>query len=142
MSSTFDKRLAHARAVCGMTQRELADAVGITWSQISRYEAGKAHPRLAVLMKLAEVLGVEVGTLSGDQEDEHGREVTIMLTGEEEQKIEEFATASGITFNEAINKIMGMGLKMKVERDPDMLAQLEAEIPGAYEKLVKLLSKE
>lgn len=142
MDSAFGKRLARARAASNMTQRELADAVGITWSQISRYEAGKASPRLAVLMKLAEALGVSLDDLSASPDSDDGREITLNLTAQESAKIEEFARAEGLSFDAAIQKIMMAGIKSKLEQSPDMLAQLEAEIPGAYEKLVRLLKKQ
>lgn len=142
MDTQFGKRLAHARAARNLTQRELADVVGITWSQISRYEAGKAKPRLAVLMKLAEALGVDADQLTGNQAEEEGREVTLSLTGREEAKIEEFASANGLSFDEAVNQIIAAGLKARLEGNPDMLAQLEEDVPGAYEKLVELLKKQ
>ncbi|MDH0730962.1 helix-turn-helix domain-containing protein [Pseudomonas sichuanensis] len=142
MDTQFGKRLAHARAARNLTQRELAEVVGITWSQISRYEAGKAKPRLAVLMKLAEVLGVDADQLSGDQAEEEGREITLNLTGREEARIEEFANANGLSFDEAVNQIIAAGLKTRLEGNLDMLAQLEEDVPGAYEKLVELLKKQ
>ncbi|WP_288077752.1 helix-turn-helix transcriptional regulator [Pseudomonas sp.] len=142
MSTTFGKRLAMARARKNLTQRQLGELASITWSQISKYEAGKAKPRLAVLLNLAKVLEVEADYLAGDSEDEDAREITLTLTAEEARRLEEFAEVEGISFNDAIQKAMGMGLKMKLDKHPDMLAQLEADMPGAYEKLLKLLSKE
>lgn len=142
MDTQFGKRLAHARAAKNMTQRDLADAVGITWSQISRYEAGKARPRLAVLIKLSEALGVSTDQLTGDQPEDEGREITLSLNGSEEAKIEQFAMENGLTFDEAVNQIIAYGLKARVEANPDMLAQLEADVPGAYEKLVNLLKQQ
>ncbi|WP_080577989.1 helix-turn-helix domain-containing protein [Pseudomonas chlororaphis] len=142
MDNGFGKRLAHARAEKNLTQRELADAVGITWSQISRYEAGKAKPRLAVLLKLADALGTTSETLSGDAEDDNGREITLMLTDQETKEIEKFAESESLNFNDAVQRIMAMGLKMRYDKNPDMRAQLEADMPGAYEKLLKLLAKD
>ncbi|MCQ9426686.1 helix-turn-helix transcriptional regulator [Pseudomonas sp. LJDD11] len=142
MSTVFGKRLAMARAKKNLTQRELGELVGITWSQVSRYEAGKSKPRLAALLNLAKALNVEVDYLAGDSEDEDGREITLMLTAEETKRLEEFAESEGLSFNDAVQKAIGEGLKMKLNQRPDMLAQLEAEMPGAYEKLLKLLAKE
>lgn len=143
MSTVFGKRLALARAKKNLTQRELAEHVGITWSQVSRYEAGKSRPRLAALLKLARALDVDVDYLSGASEaDEQEREVTLTLSAEEVRKIESFAEAEGLSFNDAIQKAIGQGMKMKLDKNPDMLAQLEADMPGAYEKLLKLLAKE
>lgn len=142
MDPLFGKRLARARAASGMTQRELAEAVGITWSQISRYEASKARPRLAILMKLAENLGTTPEFLAGDSSDDFNREVTLTLKPSDAKAIDDYAESQGLSFSDAANKVFAMGLKMKYENNPDMLAQLEADIPGGYEKLLKLLSKE
>ncbi|MEJ5039921.1 helix-turn-helix domain-containing protein [Pseudomonas sp. B21-036] len=65
MNATFAERLAHLRAQKGLTQRELGAAAGVAWSMISKYEAGKSMPRLKVLMRLGEALGVSVEELQG-----------------------------------------------------------------------------
>lgn len=143
MTDTLGDRLAMLRAQKDMTQRDLAEKTEVSWSQISRYESGHAIPRLRTLLKLAEALDVSVDELNGGaHSSDSGREITIMLTPEEEKKIEELATSEGLSFNDAVNKVMGMGLKMKMDRSPDLMAQLEADMPGAYEKLLKLLAKE
>lgn len=142
MDSEFGKRLAVARAKKNLTQRELADLVGITWSQISRYEAGKAKPRLAVLLSLSEFLDVSPDYLTGASDDEDGRVITLELTSQQTKALEDFADAEGLSFDAAVQKALGQGLKMKLDRDPDMLAQLEADMPGAYQKLVELLKKQ
>ena len=141
MDSLFGKRLARARAEKQLTQRELADAIGITFSQISRYEANKARPRLAILMKLADALGTDVEFLTGEGSSDEGREVTLMLTSAEEKTIEDFAAREGISFEQAVNKIVAAGMKERMEKSPDLMAQLEAEIPGGYAKLLEMLGK-
>ncbi|MCU7645669.1 helix-turn-helix domain-containing protein [Pseudomonas piscis] len=67
MSTDFANRLISLRGEKNLTQQQLADAVGITPSQISRYESGQARPRRTVLFKLANALGVTVADLSPDQ---------------------------------------------------------------------------
>lgn len=141
MDALFGKRLARARASANMTQRELADIVGITWSQISRYEASKAKPRLGILLKLAEALNVTAEELSGDGINDEGREITLMLTSAEEKTIEDFAAKKGISFEQAVNQIIAAGMKDRMEKSPDLMAQLEAEIPGGYAKLLEMLGK-
>lgn len=141
MNDTFAMRLARLRAQKGMTQRDLGEAIGISWSQVSRYEAGKAAPRLPVLMRIADALGTTIETLQGVPGAE-GREITFKLSGDQTQKVEDFANSQGLSFNDAIQRIVMQGLKMKMDGDPDTMAKLEAEIPGAYDKLVKLLSRE
>lgn len=63
MNEKFAQKLATLRAKKGLTQRELGAMVGIAWSMISKYESGQSLPRLKVLMRLAEALGVTVDEL-------------------------------------------------------------------------------
>lgn len=47
------------------TQADLAERIGIDKRNISRYESGHAEPRKSTLLKLAEVLEVDVPQLLG-----------------------------------------------------------------------------
>lgn len=58
MTEEFANNLIYLRGLNDLTQQELGDAVGVSPSQISRYEAGAAKPRKTVMAKLAAVLGV------------------------------------------------------------------------------------
>lgn len=53
-------RLKIKRIEKGLTQKELADMVGIGQGFISSYETGKYFPRKKVLDRLAQALGCEV----------------------------------------------------------------------------------
>ena len=55
------KAVSSARAVAGITQKQLAALSGIDQSDISRIERGIANPSVATLERIAEALG---GTLS------------------------------------------------------------------------------
>ena len=55
--------LQAARSKKGMTQKELASAVGIAPSTFSNYEAGEREPSLDVLCKIADVLDVSLDML-------------------------------------------------------------------------------
>ena len=68
MSNDFASKLISQRSEKNLTQQQLADAIGITPSQISRYESGQAKPRKTVLIKLAKALGVEPEALLADSE--------------------------------------------------------------------------
>tara|TARA_R110000822_G_scaffold169729_2_gene309666 strand:+ start:291 stop:968 length:678 start_codon:yes stop_codon:yes gene_type:complete len=63
MTDSFGELIATRRAELGLTQRDLAAKAGVSWSQISRYESNQASPRLKVVMKLAEALGLNVDDL-------------------------------------------------------------------------------
>lgn len=54
-------QLKRARERAGLTQREVADALGITPQAVSQYEGGKRVPRPAVLERMARLYGVSLG---------------------------------------------------------------------------------
>ena len=75
MAASFGKRLKEARIEAGLRQTELAEAVGIDASEISRWEAGdrtKNHERfLRRLQKAAAVLETDPAHLAfGDEPGE------------------------------------------------------------------------
>lgn len=63
-------RLKLLRTRQGLSQKQLAHRVGVTASSISQIENNQIYPSLPALFKIAEVLGVEVGSFfqkSGDE---------------------------------------------------------------------------
>jgi transcriptional regulator with XRE-family HTH domain len=57
------KHLAEARIAKGLTQAEVASAIGRDQSLVSRYESGKSRIDVEVAPKLAAVLGVDLLTV-------------------------------------------------------------------------------
>ena len=57
------ERLADLRRRRLLTQRELANQLGLTVQAIQKWEAGAAQPRMASLRRLCEVLGVTLEEL-------------------------------------------------------------------------------
>ena len=55
------KRLRRRRRLLGLTQQQLADAVGVRFQQIQKYECGANRISAARLWRLAEALEVPVG---------------------------------------------------------------------------------
>ncbi len=55
------KRLRRRRRLLGLTQQQLADAVGVRFQQIQKYECGANRISAARLWKLSEALEVPVG---------------------------------------------------------------------------------
>lgn len=49
-----------------LTQKDLADRVGLTPEAISRIETGKSKPRLKTLLKIAEALKISPHKLRGE----------------------------------------------------------------------------
>lgn len=56
----------------GMTQSEVADAIGVTNQAVYYYEAGAREPNLETLRKLATVLNCTIDELIGNEEGEDG----------------------------------------------------------------------
>lgn len=75
--STFASRLLQARSAAGLTQKELADSVGISTVQLSRYEGGKSTPRPPVMTQLALALGVNSKWLADESEPPDAPEVLV-----------------------------------------------------------------
>ena len=57
MVATENRRLAAARVLVGLTQRQLAQRVGTKEIEISRIETGRLCPREDMKRRIAEVLG-------------------------------------------------------------------------------------
>lgn len=116
MSTDFASRLIRLRGDKNLTQQELGDAVGISHSQISRYEAGQAMPRKTVLRKLAEALGVPVEEFQ--KTDEENSLISVgLITPEGEvdrfdvakesiDRLREIAESEGISMDLAFTSLL------------------------------------
>ena len=60
---TNDSLIAQARLKAGITQTQLADAIGVCQTQIANWERGFRKPKMDALMRIGEVLGVDWTTL-------------------------------------------------------------------------------
>lgn len=63
-------KIADARKSLGMSQIDLANAIGSTQQQIAKWESGKIDPRLSSLRKMSEALKVPMTYLLGLEDDE------------------------------------------------------------------------
>ena len=70
---TFSDKIKRAREVAGMTQNELAQAVGVSQRTIASYESGGAKARRSTIEKLGAALKVSVKFLSDDVHRSSGR---------------------------------------------------------------------
>lgn len=59
----FPDRLVVFRKQKGLTQKALAESIGLSVMQLRRYEAGTSQPTLDVLRKIAVALGVSADEL-------------------------------------------------------------------------------
>lgn len=83
----FSKRLATLRNERNLSQKSLADEIGIHVTQLRRYEAGTSQPTLDVLRKLARALRVSADVLVFD-EGERGPDEEFRLQFEALSRLE------------------------------------------------------
>lgn len=62
----LSKRLMELRMKNGLTQGQVADAVGVSRQSISKWELGEAVPGTEKMKKLGELYGLSVDALLGD----------------------------------------------------------------------------
>ena len=65
MDNIFCKNLKSARMKAGMTQEQIASAVGVAVTTYSNWELGKREPNVLKIKALAKVLGVTGDYLLG-----------------------------------------------------------------------------
>lgn len=53
----------NAREAAGLTQQELATALGVDQSTVCLWETGKTQPRAKLLPQIADLLGCSISTL-------------------------------------------------------------------------------
>lgn len=64
----FKDRIRTLRKEAGLTQRETAEQIGVTYRTYQNYEAGASMPPAAVLAKLSAVLGASMDLLTSNTE--------------------------------------------------------------------------
>ena len=64
------QRLKAARLACHLTQRQVAEILGVDRSAYTYYETGKTSPSFANLMRLASIFRVDVSWLLGEYQTE------------------------------------------------------------------------
>lgn len=63
------KRIREARKKKGLTQQQLADAIGVAKSTVTGYEKGNSNPSLDLVAKMIAVLSVDANYFFQDEGD-------------------------------------------------------------------------
>lgn len=63
--SVFAEQLKTLRRIKGLTQKELAEKVGVKQNSYSDWENGKSEPNIEMLVRLAECFDVSIDFLIG-----------------------------------------------------------------------------
>jgi transcriptional regulator with XRE-family HTH domain len=64
------ERIKELRTQKGMTQQELAQIIGITYTSISYWESGKSKPDIFQIQKLADYFNVTIDYIYGKDNDD------------------------------------------------------------------------
>ncbi|SFU94196.1 helix-turn-helix domain-containing protein [Butyrivibrio sp. M55] len=80
MSNELGTRISDLLKQNGLTQKELADKVGITYVSMSRYISGDRIPKGPVIASLATALHVDAGYLLGINTEENDSELEFYRT--------------------------------------------------------------
>lgn len=111
--------IAQCRKEKNMTQRELAEILGISDKTISKWETGKGLPEAGYMVPLAEALGISVNELlSGErileEEYQEKAEETMVALAEMKEEVENIKRGlghnggidTGITFGAALAMVI------------------------------------
>ena len=61
--ASMGEKIRQARENAGLSQKQLAEALGLDQSAVSNWETGKNEPTLHNLRRMADILGVDPGSL-------------------------------------------------------------------------------
>ena len=94
MGDNFNENLKFAREKKGLSQKEVAESIGVAKSTYSLYESGNREPNVKTIKKIADILNTSADELLGINDEPQtiaahfdGNE----YTEEELSKIKEFA---------------------------------------------------
>ena len=69
MGDNFNDNLKEARLRSGLSQKEVAENIGVAKSTYSLYESGNREPNVNTIKKIADCLNVSADTLLGLNEE-------------------------------------------------------------------------
>ncbi|MDG4982873.1 helix-turn-helix domain-containing protein [Lactococcus lactis] len=77
--SVFAEQLKTLRKINGLTQKELAENVGVQQGAINKWESGKTEPNIEMLVRLAECFDVSLDYLMGGKMKNITEEFSLCL---------------------------------------------------------------
>lgn len=139
--SAIGKRITFFRKERGMTQRELADLLHISYQAVSKLESGKSLPTIELLYKISMLLDVTVDALLNEKEWQN-RGISYMESGLDVQKlytlkreIEKLTTADNCILSANIADACLFRIDTSQMKDP-VYSCIHC-VPGSKAKLAK-----
>ncbi len=108
-------RIRDRRKELGLSQEKLAEAIGITYQQLQRYENGKGHLNTDRLQALSDALHIPIAYLFEDKETKRvtiGEADAVYLTQEERDFVEFLRKIN----DEECKKSLKVFMKLAVEK--------------------------
>ena len=65
----INSNIAYYRKLCGYTQEQLAEKLGVTGQSVSKWENGLSNPDVSILPDLAKALGIDINLLFSETPD-------------------------------------------------------------------------
>lgn len=135
------KRITFFRKAKGMTQRELADLLHISYQAVSKWESGKSLPAVELLYEISRLLDVTIDALLNEQEWQN-RGISYMESGLDVYKlytlkrdIEKLVTDEGSLLSANMADACLFQIDTSQMKDPVFSCILC--VPGSKEKLAK-----
>lgn len=124
-------RLAEARVAAGLTQQQLADALGVSKPRVSEWERGHTEPRASRLPAVARAVGVDPLQLVAEDYDHLDLEALRMAAGLSRQDL---AAAIGMT----LPRYQRLESGERASDPPDEFVPLLARVLSVPEVTVRL----
>ena len=102
-------RIRLRRKLLGLSQKVLADAVGVTFQQIQKYERGTNRVGASRLLAIADVLHVPVSHFFEVSEPTRGKQVN-----EEDELFNFVGTVEGLDLNKSFSQITDEHVRWKI----------------------------
>lgn len=129
--STFPENLVKFRLLAGLNQSELADKVGVTTTQISRYETGNSFPRPNIVSALANALNISIYDLTPPDDKGEVSVIDFINTERRRQGVPLHKIADKLGINQAsITKIF--------QSDPINLTSHQLKVLADIAKVLNL----
>ncbi|WFA75375.1 helix-turn-helix transcriptional regulator [Streptococcus suis] len=137
--ATFTERLKELRKKNNLTQRELADMLGVSQGSYANWENGKREPNLARLGDIAIYFNTSIDYLTGKIDKEYDEITTeeIKQMSDEEVKESSKNAISNILLTLSVGKLKGIPKAQMIsifntEEHKDIFPHVEALINKVY----------